>query len=455
MKQRTRFRWKVFMVLIFHWPLVFFYSPGQAEEFPEPDPPKIDLGMPEGVSTPNGLTEGMPSAEWTFHKTADDAHPDGNEQQFIWLMNRARANPTQEGVWLATMDDPQVDSARDYFAVDLQLLQDEFAGYGVKPPAAFDVRLYNAAQEHSQYLISIDAQNHDGQFDRIDGSGFKYTSARGSVFSYSETALYGHAAFNIDWGYSSDGSGMQDGRGHRKAIMSIDGNYTNVGIAAVPESDAGTAVGPLVVTGNYCYANANYSDHYNRFLVGTVWEDGDGDSMYDPGEGIGGVTVMPDQGTYYAVTGSGGGYAIPVLSAGSYQVTLSGLGIPGGSVSTASVGTESVLLDFIVVTISDTDGDGVPDEEDAFPQDVNEWLDTDGDGIGNNADPDDDGDGMPDSWEQQYTLDPLVDDSAQDPDGDGHSNLQEYLGGSNPRDRNDPDHQGLKAVPWLLLLLEG
>ena len=33
------------------------------------------------------------------------------------------------------------------------------------------------------------------------------------------------------------------------------------------------------------------------------------------------------------------------------------------------------------------------DEDDAFPNDPNEALDTDGDGIGNNADRDDDGDG--------------------------------------------------------------
>ena len=38
---------------------------------------------------------------------------------------------------------------------------------------------------------------------------------------------------------------------------------------------------------------------------------------------------------------------------------------------------------------NDADGDGVPDEEDAFPNDPNESVDTDGDGIGNNADTDD------------------------------------------------------------------
>ena len=36
----------------------------------------------------------------------------------------------------------------------------------------------------------------------------------------------------------------------------------------------------------------------------------------------------------------------------------------------------------------DDDGDGVPDVDDAFPRDPAEWADSDGDGIGDNADPD-------------------------------------------------------------------
>lgn len=34
----------------------------------------------------------------------------------------------------------------------------------------------------------------------------------------------------------------------------------------------------------------------------------------------------------------------------------------------------------------DSDGDGVPDDEDAFPDDPSEWADSDGDGVGDNAD---------------------------------------------------------------------
>lgn len=55
------------------------------------------------------------------------------------------------------------------------------------------------------------------------------------------------------------------------------------------------------------------------------------------------------------------------------------------------------------VVLIDTDLDGVPDNEDAFPNDPNEWVDTDADGIGNNADQDDDNDGVPDV-EDNYPL---------------------------------------------------
>ena len=80
----------------------------------------------------------------------------------------------------------------------------------------------------------------------------------------------------------------------------------------------------------------------------------------------------------------------------------------------------------------DSDGDGVPDAQDAFRFHPNESLDTDGDGVGNNADTDDDNDGMPDSWELLYGLDPLADDSAGDPDGDEVTNIDEYNLGTIP-----------------------
>jgi len=101
-----------------------------------------------------------------------------------------------------------------------------------------------------------------------------------------------------------------------------------------------------------------------------------------------------------------------------------------------------------MVPFSDSDGDGVPDYQDAFPSDPAETIDTDGDGIGNNADTDDDGDKMPDIWENRYGFDPLKDDASGDEDGDGLSNLNEYLAGTDPvvpQDNLEPDAPSLAA----------
>ncbi|OUS08093.1 hypothetical protein A9Q81_00615, partial [Gammaproteobacteria bacterium 42_54_T18] len=69
---------------------------------------------------------------------------------------------------------------------------------------------------------------------------------------------------------------------------------------------------------------------------------------------------------------------------------------------------------------TDDDNDGVLDINDAFPLDDSEWLDTDGDGIGNNADTDDDNDGIPDvDDENPLDPDPLPGDEIASQDWQG------------------------------------
>lgn len=71
-----------------------------------------------------------------------------------------------------------------------------------------------------------------------------------------------------------------------------------------------------------------------------------------------------------------------------------------------------------VTSPSDLDGDGFVNASDAFPSDIGEWLDTDGDSIGDNADIDDDNDGVNDIVDN-CAIDSNFDQADVDLDGAG------------------------------------
>ena len=123
-------------------------------------------------------------------------------------------------------------------------------------------------------------------------------------------------------------------------------------------------------------------------------------------------------------------------------------------------------LNAIVGTEDDSDGDGVLDINDDFPNDPSETTDTDGDGLGDSADvyPDDpryqldsDFDGMPDAWEITYGLNPNdSSDAFSDLNNDGTYNYAEFIAGAAPAGSLDIDGNGqYDALTDGLLLLRG
>ncbi|MGB1879351.1 MAG: type I secretion C-terminal target domain-containing protein, partial [Gammaproteobacteria bacterium] len=134
-----------------------------------------------------------------------------------------------------------------------------------------------------------------------------------------------------------------------------------------------------------------------------------------------------------------------------------------GSIVTGRAEESAVSVDPLVV---DSDGDGVLDAEDALPYDATETVDTDGDRIGNNADPDDDNDGFADELDR-FPLDAsewfdtdndgIGNNADLDDDNDGWSDTREIAAGTNPLDPNSypvlPERRGLP--PGVLELLLG
>ena len=92
---------------------------------------------------------------------------------------------------------------------------------------------------------------------------------------------------------------------------------------------------------------------------------------------------------------------------------------------------------YIAVTALDNYGNESDLSDEISTSDVvDPNLDTDGDGIPNSSDTDDDNDGMPDVWEIEYGLNPLVNDAVEDSDADGIINIDEYEEGTDPLDQD-------------------
>jgi len=90
----------------------------------------------------------------------------------------------------------------------------------------------------------------------------------------------------------------------------------------------------------------------------------------------------------------------------------------------ASVPTDTDGDGICDILDDDDDGDGYDDANDSFPLDSTEWDDTDGDGVGDNSDEDDDNDGWTDLDEYQCGTEPLNYNSQPvDTDSDGICDL--------------------------------
>jgi hypothetical protein len=98
------------------------------------------------------------------------------------------------------------------------------------------------------------------------------------------------------------------------------------------------------------------------------------------------------------------------------KILVSETAITGTTNSTADLDSAGSINTMLVsATVNpDSDGDGILNAMDAFPYDRNETIDTDGDGIGDNTDTDDDNNGILDEDDNGSST-----PTAQDGDGDG------------------------------------
>ena len=271
----------------------------------------------------------------------DCGDPTAEEQYVIELINRARADPAAEGVRLSTTQDGGiVNNLQHYSEPTRDQVKSEFATYPAQPPLACNPKLLAMARSHSQNMLDNGYQGHDGPDgsfpDRFNASGYPPSAGGENVFDYGTDGWDIHANFQYDFGnYPTIG--------HRTNIMNMTGAvYTEVGIGIIDGTNSGAGLGPKFTTEDYGAGPQN-------FILGVVYNDANHNGICDPGEGVSGVTITPTGGSYYAVSSTSGGYAIPYNGSGT--VTVKATGGPFGTTGTTqsiSFNGQNVKVDFLV-----------------------------------------------------------------------------------------------------------
>jgi uncharacterized protein YkwD len=243
--------------------------------------------------------------------------PTAVEQLFLEELNDARANPAAYG----------------------QSIGLDLSNVAPSPPLAFDPLLTEAARLHSMDMAARNyfAHNTPEGVDpggQIAAVGYAWTSwgqsiAAGSLYPGPAEAL---AGLIID-------NGVPD-LGHRRHLLAIDPSFrsqTQVGIGILQNS-AG-------YYDNYYTIDTASNADGRPFLTGVVYNDANGNGHYDPGEGLGGVTVTV-AGVGAVTTWDSGGYNLRVAPGGTYTVTASGGGLPAPVTEVAAIGADNVRLNF-------------------------------------------------------------------------------------------------------------
>jgi hypothetical protein len=311
-------------------------QPGFAQptvpQAPPPAPP-IEIAPAHGPQP--GPPQPPPGA--TLWPSGD---PTDEEQLYLELINRARANPVAEAVRLAATTDPDVRNAYTFFNVDLNKFQTDLASLPPTPPLAMNAQLLAAARAHARDMATNAFQGHIGTDgtnpgDRITRAGYLWSTYGENVYAYAKSVFHGYAGFEVDWGNGP--GGMQDPPGHRLNIHHA--AFREVGIGVVNLTNA--AVGPQVVTQDFATRQGA-----TPLITGVVYYDLNGNGFYDVGEGIGGVLVTAAGSSWYALTPASGGYAIPVTTNGTYRIHFSAPGLSHEATATVAA-QANVKVDFV------------------------------------------------------------------------------------------------------------
>lgn len=302
-----------------------------------------DIGTPasgQGYTPKSGGIQSLGVSSYTH------GDPTVYEQLMLELINRARANPGAEAV-----------------RIGIGLNQGIPAGSIVdtpKPPLAFHQAIIAAARTHSQWMLDNDVFDHTGAGGssaqtRMTSAGYPFSGGWGWGENLAWSGTGQNSTFEqTAYTYKLHEQLFKSTTGHRQNMMDARFDQVGVGLLKGLFKQNGINYNSWMGTIDFAYSGGTPSPE-GPFIVGVAYRDNNGNKFYDPGEGLGGVSVKLMPGDTTTTTSTSGGYAIPLGStSGSVFVTFSGGGLatettipaivsPGTSVKTDLVLTGTVV----------------------------------------------------------------------------------------------------------------
>jgi len=327
------------------------------------------------------------------------ADPAPAEQLVLEMINRARADPSAEGTRLATFSPVPLPGG------DIREGLSNPSNVGVRPPLAMSAMLHATALAHSDDMYNRDYFAHDTLSpptqtwdQRINAGGYVGSIGENIATSSSGTAAFLEDFLMVDWYLGAGGTPTPvPNRGHRVNLLDVDSGsapYREIGVGY----HLGASARPSGFK-DFLTEDFGRRSGVGPFLVGVVFDD-TSSSTYTTTNGCAGVTIsLKSGGSYYAVSASAGGYSFPVGTSGTVIVLATGGIFTTNTVAKAvNLKGENVKVDFKKSDLSIVDTDL---------------------------------DGLPDSWEIAHFGD-LTKGPADDPDGDGFNNVDEFNPGTDP-----------------------
>ena len=263
----------------------------------------------------------------------DSGNPTPDEQLVLEYINRARANPVAEGQRLG---------------IDIHEGLQVPSLVGPRPPLAMNSLLLSIAEAHSEDMYNGNYFSHTDPngttaFERFTNVGYDYVRAgENMAASTGSTAAELEDFMMVDSGTA--------GRPHRVNLLDLINAYPcSTPPCVYYEVGIGYYAGATMNSIGSDFITEDFGAALNTgpFLLGVVYNDVNNNNFYEIGEGIGGVTITPSSGGYYAISSASGGYAIPIGTSGTITVTASGPGF-GPITKTVTLTGANVKLDFTV-----------------------------------------------------------------------------------------------------------